>query len=113
MNQNNIYFYSIQCPAIIYLDNANFNGRINNIHKPPYFIQQYAVNINQEALLSSTALLKVEAISPNSNNSLNMVYSITEDFANSFSIDPIDGFIYIKQDFGLEPKAYTLKVIYL
>ncbi len=42
-----------------------------------------------------------------------MVYMILDDMEGLFKIDSVDGFIYANRDYGLEPRTYTLTVIYL
>ncbi len=105
-----VFFYSIECSTTVYLDNANCNGRTVSIIKKPYFIQQYTVNIKQESISRLVPLVKVEAISRNSNNSINMIYMILDDMEGLFYIDVIDGFIYTHRDYGLEPRTYTITV---
>jgi hypothetical protein len=94
------------------LEKASASERVFSIVRKPHFIQSYVVSVKQEAISRSIPLLKVEAISRNSNNSINMIYSILNDEDGVFNIDPLDGFIYANRDSGLvQAKSYSLTVI--
>ena len=74
------------------------------------FLQQYSVTVSQELITRNLPLLKVEAISRNSNNSMNIAYSILDNFNQLFFIDSVDGFIYSTKGSGIEPRVYKLTV---
>lgn len=112
--EDNIYFYSTECQAIIYLSNSDLDTvriqRPSASLSPPWFIQKYSVVISHDKLSRSVPVVKVEAVSRNSNNSMSLIYTLVDDYQNVFMIDAIDGFIYLRQDTGLEPGVYSVMV---
>jgi hypothetical protein len=75
-------------------------------------LQKYSLTVNQMSILKTIPLLKVEAVSRNSNNTLNLIYSLVNQTLNMY-IDQIEGFIYATKDYGLEPKLHQIQVFFI
>lgn len=110
------YFSSIVCSALIYLrESQKFVLRgvgVAATHHDlsPYFLRKYSTSLSQNAVLKNVPLIKVEAISMNSKNFLPLSYKIVNDVNKYFVIDSTQGFIYPRDDFGLDVNTYSIEV---
>jgi hypothetical protein len=106
---NDLYLSSITCSGTIYL--KSFVG-YSTTQQIPYFLRQYSITIDREAIFKTIPLLKVDAISMSPKNSNPISYSIIGSSNDLFVIDNIQGFLYSRYDLGLKPKTYTVQVIF-
>ena len=83
--------------------------RVQN-DREPYFLRQYSTVVSRNSVLKAVAIVKVEAISMNPNNFLPLSYKIINDVNQYFVIDSTQGFIYPRDDFGLEEGTYNVQV---
>ena len=109
------YFSSIVCSALIYLrESQKFAlrgvGVATHHDLSPYFLRKYSTSLSQNAVLKNVPLIKVEAISMNSKNFLPLSYKIVNDVNKYFVIDSTQGFIYPRDDFGLDVNTYSIEV---
>lgn len=104
-----MYLSSITCSGTIYL--KSFVG-YSTTQQIPYFLRQYSITIDREAIFKTIPLLKVDAISMSPKNSNPISYSIIGSSNDLFVIDNIQGFLYSRYDLGLKPKTYTVQVIF-
>jgi hypothetical protein len=115
---NNTYFSSIICSALIYLRAAQVfalrgvgDGLGAATHDlKPYFLRKFSTTLSHNSVLKSVALIKVEAISMNSKNFLPLSYQIINEVNKYFVIDSTQGFIYPRDDFGLDVNTYNIQV---
>ncbi len=110
------YFSSIVCSALIYLrESQRFVLRgvgIDTHDLSPYFLRKYSTSLSQNVVLKNVPLIKVEAISMNSKNFLPLSYKIVNDVNKYFVIDSTQGFIYPRDDFGLDVDTYIIEVFF-
>ena len=112
---SNTYFSSIVCSALIYLRAAQvFTLRWvgDGTHDlKPYFLRKFSTTLSRNSVLKYVALIKVEAISMNSKNFLPLSYQIINEVNKYFVIDSTQGFIYPRDDFGLDVNTYNIQVL--
>ena len=113
---SNTYFSSIVCSALIYLRAAQVftlrgvgDGATHDLK--PYFLRKFSTTLSRNSVLKSVALIKVEAISMNSKNFLPLSYQIINEVNKHFVIDSTQGFIYPRDDFGLDVNTYNIQVL--
>ena len=100
---------SIICSSTIYLQPSTGP---NVPAQPPYFLQVYSTVVNRESINKSIPLVKVNAVSFNSNNLIPLSYSIVSDGISEtlFYIDQSQGFIYPRNDLSLRVQTYFMQV---
>ena len=117
IQQRSTYFSSLICSATIYVKPRSSFG-LRGLSDPsaatrdlrPYFLRKYSIVVSRNSVLKSVALIKIEAISMNPKNVLPLSYKIVNEVNHYFVIDSTQGFIYPRDDFGLDVKTYSIQV---